>query len=89
MPGGTGMPGLTSDANSPITPSAAYPDRPDLGDARAPGDQPVVSTSTTANSISVSSTSAGSTSASAARRSRLRRLSRRRRRGARLEPRRV
>ena len=62
MPGGTGMPGLTSEANSPIrrpprTLTAAISVIP-----AAAGDQPVVSRSITANSSSASATSANGAS---------------------------
>ena len=68
MPGGTGIPGLTSEANSPApcpprTLTAAISVIP-----AAPGDQPVVSRSITANSSSASAVSAAVSSAGFSRR---------------------
>ena len=66
MPGGTGTPGLTSEANSPCRTNSPgrsphrWPPRtrtaPISVIAAAPGDHPVVSRSTTANSTWLSST---------------------------------
>ena len=53
MPGGTGMPGLTSEANSPRRRPPRTRTAPISVIAAAPGDQPVVSRSTTANSSSL------------------------------------
>ena len=60
MPGGTGTPGLTSEANSPSRRPSRTRTAPISVIAAASGDHPVVSRSTTANSTRLSSTSASS-----------------------------
>ncbi len=63
MPGGTGLPGLTSEANSPRRSPPRTLTAPISVIAAAPGDHPVVSRSTTANSTSARPVSGGSPAA--------------------------